>query len=151
MSASSAKLHQSSHSLNCKHSYLHSTYHLQHFLISEKDVKGLPYKEMDEASERRSYFGYMPTYAPPHPRKLYFGQIVNKLYSFMNVHSRPPHNTPPLLFFKKLNAASHASEFLVFIFWAHILLMRMEHKLGLTCFKVKILRLSSLRAVCFGV
>lgn len=69
----------------------------------------------------------------------------------MSIHSCPHTHTPPLLIFKKLNAVSHASEFLVFIVWAHILLMRMEHRLGLTCFKAKILRLSSLRAVCFGI
>lgn len=50
-----------------------------------------------------------------------------------------------------LNAASHASEFQFFIFQAHSLSIRMKHRLGLPCFKAKILRISSPRAVCFGV
>lgn len=59
--------------------------------------------------------------------------------------------TPPLLFLKMPNAASHASGFQVFIFQAHSLSIRMKRRPGLPCFKAKILRISSPRAVCFGV
>lgn len=58
---------------------------------------------------------------------------------------------PPLLFLKMPNAASHASRFQVFIFQAHSLSIRMKCRPGLPCFKAKILRISSPRAVCFGV
>lgn len=43
------------------------------------------------------------------------------------------------------------SEFQFFIFQAHSLSTRMKHRLGLPCFKAKILRISSPSAVCFGV
>lgn len=84
----------------------------------------------------------------PIPGNVYLGRIIYKLHSLMNIP--PPTPALLLLFLKMPNPASHASEFQFFILWAHIPSVRREHRLDLTCFKANVLRISSLRAVCFG-
>lgn len=62
----------------------------------------------------------MHTYAStPTSGNLYFGQIVNKLYSFMNLHSRSPPNThtPPLFNFQETKCCLTC----IWVFSFHIL------------------------------
>lgn len=47
------------HSYNHTTNYLCFTYDSQHFLMSVKYIKGLSYKETDEAMKLRQSFGYV--------------------------------------------------------------------------------------------
>lgn len=101
VSASSAKLHQRPiHSTaNAATFIVHTTYGIFLFLIKmSKDWLTKRWMKLQKEDRILSICLHMPH---PHPRKLYFGQIVNKSYSFMNVHSHPPHTCPASLIFQE--------------------------------------------------
>lgn len=78
---------------------VHTTYGI--FLFLRKMSKDWLTKRWMKLQKEDRILGICLHMPHPHPRKLYFGQIVNKLYSFMTVHSHPPHTYPASLIFQE--------------------------------------------------